>query len=281
VTGGLEGAGPGEGQSLVLVVDDDPSVALTLRETLQLEFSVRAVTEPQAALAALERGDVAVLLADQQMPGLGGVQLIIEAHRRHPDVVAVLITAHADLDLALQAINTARAFAFLTKPWDVDELLVVVRRAVDAHRALRRQRETLLDLRQRELFELRQLAHSTPAPLTARRFGAGPLHERQADVFQQLLDRYASLLDHAFAQRIHRIDYHVSDDLARLADELGALRAGPRDVMELHTTVLGRHLAHARLEETEAYAEEARLLVLELMGHLVSCYRAYTLGVNG
>lgn len=269
-----------DGRPAVLVVDDDEAVASALEEMLLTEFAARAVMHPEAALAELARRDVAVLLADQRMPGMGGVELITETHRRHPDVVCVLVTAYADLDTALQAINAARAFAFLTKPWDMDELLAVVRRAVDAHHALRARREALRDRRQHELRGMDNLARSTPTPLTAQRFGAGPIRERLPDTFVELLQEYDAVLEHAFAQRIYRVDQHVSRDLLRLADQLGGLRSGPRDVMDLHTSALSERLERASLEESEAYAEEGRLLALELMGHLVSYYRAYALGVN-
>lgn len=270
----------GAGSATILVVDDDRDLAETLAETLRLEFEVLAVTAPEAALAALERQDLAVLIADQQMPGMDGVALLAEARRRRPDVVGLMLTAHADLDTALQAINTARAFAFLTKPWDADELLVIVRRAVEAHRALRRQRDNLLMLWQRELQTLQELSRSTPTPVTAQRFGDGPLRDRVPDLFEELTRRYVEVLDNAFEQRNYRVEHRVSENLVLLADRLSTLRAGPRDVMELHTVVMPRRLQRASLEEAEAFAEEGRMLVLELMGHLVSCYRAYTLGVS-
>jgi response regulator RpfG family c-di-GMP phosphodiesterase len=241
---------------------------------------VLAVTRPEAALAELAHSDVSVLLADQRMPGMDGVELLAAARQRHPVVIGVLITAYADIDAAVQAINEARAFAFLEKPWDTDELLVVVRRAVEANRALRRQRGELRDQHQRELAGLEELSRSAPAPVTAQRFGAAPLRERAPDQFDDLLRRYTELLEHAVEERIYRVDHHISDALGSLADELGRLRAGPRDVVNLHTAGLKRRLATVRTDEAEAYTEEGRLLLLELMGHLVSYYRGYALGVS-
>jgi response regulator RpfG family c-di-GMP phosphodiesterase len=193
----------------------------------------------------------------------------------------VLITAHADIDAAMQAINEARAFAFLTKPWNTDELLAVVRRAVDAHHVLARQRGVSMRVHQRELANLELLSiTAAPAPLTAQSFGASALHERDPESYAELLQGYAEALEQSFEQRIYRVDNHISDTLVALADRLGRLRAGPRDVVDLHTTALKRRLATVVNEEAEAYAEEGRLLILELMGHLVSYYRLYTLGVG-
>ncbi len=272
-------AKPGSGFPFVLVVDDDRDVASALAETLRPEFDVLTVTAPEAALLMLEQRDVAVLIADQRMPSTGGVELLTEVRRRQPDVVGVLMSAYADLDAAMHAINEAHAFAFLAKPWDVDELLVVVRRAVDAHRAHRGQRVDLLE-QQRELQDLEALSRSAPAPVTAQRFGAGPLRERLPDAFDALLLGYAGVLEHALEQRIYRVDHAVSAELGSLAEQLGTLQAGPRDVLDLHTRVLKRRLVTVSIEEAAGYTEEGRLLVLELMGHLVTYYRGFVQRVS-
>jgi response regulator RpfG family c-di-GMP phosphodiesterase len=259
----------------VLIVDDDPHVAAVLAETLEPEFDARVLTSARDALALLDDQEVAVLVADLRMPQMGGIELLSEARRRHPDTVGVLMTAHADARSAVQAINEARAFAYLVKPWDADAVVSFIRRAVDAHRAIRR------DVRvqqERELQILDQLSRSAPVPVTAERFGAIPLRESLPDVFDDLLSGYVEAIEHALEQRTYKVDRPVSDALRRLADRLGALRAGPRDVIELHTFGMRRRLASVTTEQADAYAEEGRLLVLELMGHLVSYYRGYSLG---
>lgn len=269
--------GPGAERPIVVVVDDDPTVAQVLADTIQPEFEALPLTAPEAALAALSDRHVAVLITDQRMPGMGGVELLTEARRRHPDVVGVLTTAYADADSAIQAINEARAFGYLAKPWDTDELLILVRRAVDAHRALRRD---LGEQQQRELRVLEQLSQSAPAPVTAQQFGATSLRAGNPHLFDELLRWYASLLERALEQRIYKIDHLVSDALRDLADRLGAHRAGPRDVVEIHTTAMRLRLATATPDQAEAYGEEGRLLVLELMGYLVSYYRGFALGIQ-
>ena len=124
-------------RAVVVVVDDDPGIARLLEEVLQVQFDVHAVTSPREALNLVDGNDVAVLLADLHMPEMGGVELLTEARHRRPNLVGVLITAHADVESAIRAINAAHVLGFLTKPWDEDELFSVMNRAVDAHRALR------------------------------------------------------------------------------------------------------------------------------------------------
>jgi hypothetical protein len=115
-------------------------------------------------------------------------------------------------------------------------------------------------------------------PITGERFGAASIREGLPEVFAELLGRYAALLESALEQRVYKVDRRMSETLRHLADRLGALRAGPRDVIELHSMVLRGRLSAASAEQADAYADEGRLLVLELMGHLVSYYRGYSLG---
>lgn len=268
-------AGPSNGRPVVLIVDDDRDVATALADTLRPDLDARALISPRDALASLDDQDVAVLISDLRMPEMSGVELLTEARRRHPATIGVLITAHADAESAVQAINQARAFAYLVKPWEADAMVSFIRRAVDAHRTIRR------DVRvqqERELQILDQLSRSAPVPVTAERFGSLPLRESLPDVFDELLSGYAEAIEYALEQRVYKVDRAVSEVLRGMADRLGALRAGPRDVIELHTFGMRRRLANATAEQADAYAEEGRLLVLELMGHLVSYYRGYSLG---
>jgi FixJ family two-component response regulator len=265
----------GADRPTVLIVDDDPDVASALADTLRPELEPLVETSPRLALATLDRREVAVLVSDQRMPEMSGVALLTEARRRHPEVVGVLLTAHADAQTAVQAINEARAFGYLLKPWENDAIIGFLRRAVEAHRLLRRDARAA---QERELRILDQLSRSVPVPVTAERFGALPLRESLPEVFADLLDRYTEIIALAFEQRVYKVDRPLSDGLRRISDRLGALKAGPRDVIELHTVAMRRCLAAATSEQTDAYAEEGRLLVLELMGHLVSYYRGFSLG---
>jgi hypothetical protein len=91
---------------------------------------------------------------------------------------------------------------------------------------------------------------------------------------------YAQILGNAVNERNFKVDHKTSQALHDLADELGSLSAGPRDVIDLHVRALRDVLAGVDREEGSALVEEGRLLVLELMGHVVTYYRSYTLGVR-
>jgi CheY-like chemotaxis protein len=260
---------------LVLIVDDDPTIGRVLADVLQPTFETHAVTSARAALDFVKSKDIAIVLADQQMPDITGLELLSEMRRLQPTAVGVLITAYAEVQDAMRAINSVRVLGFLAKPWDETELLAVMRRALDAHITLRQ----LSRPPEHELTLLQSLA-GAPTPVTAQRFGVLPMRDAMPAEFKRLAQAYTEILGNALDQRAYHLDHKTSQALQDLADELGALSAGPRDVIDLHVIALKERLTHANREQAAAVSEEGRLLVLELMGHVVTYYRSYTLGVR-
>ena len=262
----------------VLIVDDDVAIGRVLQDLLQPSYEAQAVTSGRAALDILKArdSDVAIVLADQRMPDMTGLELLSEVRRLKPTAVGVLITAHAELEDAMRAINSVRVLGFVSKPWDEDELLRVMHRALDAHVTL----QQLSRPPEHELAQLQALIGSAPAPITAQRFGVLPLRDSMPRQFEDMVHTYARVLGDALEQRNFKVDRKTSQTLHDLADQLGVLSAGPRDVIELHVSALQQRLDQAGREEAAALVEEGRLLVLELMGYVVTYYRSYTLGVR-
>jgi thioredoxin reductase (NADPH) len=115
---------------VVLAVDDEPAVlaavARDLRRGFGREFRIMRATSGAEALDLLKqlrtRGDqVAMLIADQRMPGMAGTDYLMEARKLVPDAKRVLLTAYADTDAAIQAINDVALDYYLLKPWDPPE----------------------------------------------------------------------------------------------------------------------------------------------------------------
>lgn len=208
----------------VLIVDDDATIGQILQEVLQPTFDAMAVTDPEVALEIVKDtdADIAIVLADQQMPRMSGLELLTEVRHIKPTTVGVLITGHADLRDAVRAINTVRVLGFLTKPWDEAELLGVMQRALEAHAALgqlsRQPRPT-----EHEVAVALQSLAGAPAPITAQRFGVLPLRDSLPREFERMARAYADILGMALEQRAFKVDRRTSQALQELADELGLL----------------------------------------------------------
>lgn len=117
----------------VMVVDDEEMVATALRSFLQFEtpYRVLAFTDPAAALVALEADPVDVVVADFMMPEMDGIEFLRRVRERRPHVTRILLTGYADVENAIRAINEAGLYHYLQKPWDNENLKVIVRNGVE------------------------------------------------------------------------------------------------------------------------------------------------------
>jgi response regulator RpfG family c-di-GMP phosphodiesterase len=118
----------------ILIVDDEPIVLGALKETLEREkYQVVSCSSPIKALAILEQRDFAVIISDQRMPEMLGLDFLIESRRIRPHASRVLITAVLSLPTIVDAINKGEIFRFVAKPWLREELLATVRNAIQRH----------------------------------------------------------------------------------------------------------------------------------------------------
>ncbi|MCP1366042.1 sigma 54-interacting transcriptional regulator, partial [Halomonas sp. BBD48] len=121
----------------IVIVDDDRAIRWVLERALaQPDLEVTSFDRADTALDDLVRHPPDVLLTDIRMPGLGGLELMARIRESNPDMPVIVMTAHSDLDSAVASYQGG-AFEYLPKPFDVDDALALVRRAV-AHARERR-----------------------------------------------------------------------------------------------------------------------------------------------
>ncbi len=149
-------------QATVLVVDDEPRVLDALEAVLAAEFRVLRAESGEHALRNLADTDVAVIVTDYRMPGMTGVELLRRSQDVAPEAVRILLTAYTDVESLMEAINTGHIYHVLPKPWDPNELLLVVRRAAERYALaqenarLKDELELALNTLQREAAEARE-----------------------------------------------------------------------------------------------------------------------------
>jgi two-component system probable response regulator PhcQ len=116
----------------ILLVDDEENILSALQRTLRREnYSLLIAPEPAEALAILRGGQVDVVVSDHLMPNMSGLDFLKEVRAVYPDVVRIMLTGHAEMATAMEAINEGEIFRFLTKPWDDAELKVALHLAFD------------------------------------------------------------------------------------------------------------------------------------------------------
>lgn len=144
-----------------------------------------------------------------------------------------------------------------------------------------REEERRIEALEGELQALALLAAPATTSITAQIFGVRSVREAFPTVFTELSQQYADILERALEQRIYKVADNTSEALRLLAQRLGNLQAGPRDVVEVHTHALReKHARASNPLKAQAYTAEGRLVALEVMGHLVSYYRARCVGIT-
>ena len=116
----------------VLVVDDEPEVLRSIHNLLRIDYQVITTESGFQALSALrEDPEISVILSDQRMPGMSGVEVLHQAQAIRPETTRLLFTAHSDIRAVIDAINQGHVFRYIAKPWEPDELEAVIHQAVE------------------------------------------------------------------------------------------------------------------------------------------------------
>lgn len=114
----------------ILCVDDEPGIVRSLQWLLQKDFEVVTAGDGQAALALVGAHDFDVVISDQRMPVMSGVELLREVRRLSPRTMRILLTGYSDMQAIIRSVNESEVFRFINKPWNISELPKVVSQAV-------------------------------------------------------------------------------------------------------------------------------------------------------
>lgn len=132
---------------LILLVDDEPHALGAMRMALEDDFEIATALGAEAALKILEQDWVQVIISDQRMPGMTGVELLAEARQRWPETVRIILTGYTDASAMAAAINDAGIHQFLTKPWLPDQLVMAAKSAARLFDLARENERLALEMR--------------------------------------------------------------------------------------------------------------------------------------
>ena len=117
---------------LVVYVDDERGNRIVFEQSLSAEFNLRTAQTAAEVLELLEQHEVAVVVSDMRMPSMSGEELLRIVRERHPQVIRMVVTAYADVEPILRAINEGLVARYIVKPWIRTELVQVLRWAIEA-----------------------------------------------------------------------------------------------------------------------------------------------------
>ncbi|HEY1464174.1 MAG TPA: HD domain-containing phosphohydrolase, partial [Terriglobales bacterium] len=131
-------------ENKILFVDDDAETLENYRQLLESEFKVETAVGGQEGLAAMDtRGPYAIVVSDMRMPGMSGIEFLAKARVVAPDTVRIMLTGHADVNVAIEAVNQDHIFRFLTKPCEFESLRSSLGAALVRYRLVAAEKEIL------------------------------------------------------------------------------------------------------------------------------------------
>lgn len=136
----------------VLYVDDEQDNLFSFMATFRIKFKVLTALNGEEALKYLENKLIHVVISDQRMPKMTGVELFEKIQEKYPDPIRVLLTGYADMSAVVDAVNKGKIFHYLNKPWNEEELTMTIERAYAAWQ----DKQALKDSNEQLEFLLRQ-----------------------------------------------------------------------------------------------------------------------------
>jgi two-component system response regulator HupR/HoxA len=117
----------------ILVVDDEDAILESLEFTLGPEYDVFTARSAEEGLEILDREEIALVISDQVMPGMSGVEFLEKVIERNPRAIRMMLTGYADMTSLIRAINEGRIYRYLPKPWEPDDLRIAVKRGLEVY----------------------------------------------------------------------------------------------------------------------------------------------------
>ena len=132
----------------VVIVDDEDMVLTSLNSFLSLEtdYDVETFTSAKNALEYIEKNDIDLVITVYLMPEMAGISFLAKVKELHPPVPRIILTGYADKENAIKAINDVGLFQYIEKPWDNDDLLIVLRNGIERQKLMKKLQEKIAEI---------------------------------------------------------------------------------------------------------------------------------------
>ncbi len=182
-------------QNTVLFVDDEINILRALKRLLRSEdMEVLCASRAGEALDLIERHPVQVVVTDHRMPEMSGVDLLSQVRERQPDIIRIMLTGFAEMDVAVDAINRGEIYRLVTKPWNDDELRATVRQAFD-HAGLKAEIKRLNQVTREQNFKLQDMNRNLEGKVRDRTRQLAHKHEQLRTAYVQTIGALAEAVD--------------------------------------------------------------------------------------
>lgn len=125
----------------ILYVDDEENNLISFKATFRLKYNIMIASSADAGIKILNSKPVEVIITDQRMPNMTGIEFLEKIIETHPDPVRILLTGYTDMNAVIDAVNKGKIFHYLSKPWSEQELEETINKAFEVYQANKEVRE--------------------------------------------------------------------------------------------------------------------------------------------
>lgn len=203
----------------ILIIDDEKNIVEALKRLFRREYDVDTALSAEDGLLCLRENSYHLIICDQRMPGLSGVQFFAQAKEIQPESIRILLTGYADIGSVIDAINRGEIYRYISKPWDVDELKMLVAQGIEtyslresvknSHQELQLAFEKLKELDEAKTKFFGLVSHELRTPLTTILVYAESLVKGLAQTSTEAKRFYG--LIHEAANRLNEIVTDIID----------------------------------------------------------------------
>lgn len=195
----IEEANKRQSKHIVLIVDDEPDNLALLRRTLRSQYEVLTATNGKEALDIVnQRGnEISLIISDQKMPLMQGTEFLSQISQDFPNIIKMLLTGHSDLDILVDSINKCNLFQYIFKPFEPEELLLIVQNGIEVFELAQSKQRMLKDLKELFYTTIKSIASALDAKDT---YTHG--HSLRVTLYSLILAKYMDGVDEKFMEEL-------------------------------------------------------------------------------
>lgn len=125
----------------ILYVDDEMNNLISFKAVFRIKYNVLTAISGEEAIKILRNNLINIIITDQRMPNMTGVEFLESILNEYPDPIRILLTGYADMNAVVDAVNKGKIFHYLTKPWNEEELDMTINRAFDIYKTRMEEKE--------------------------------------------------------------------------------------------------------------------------------------------
>jgi DNA-binding NtrC family response regulator len=132
----------------IVLVDDEEMVLTSLRSILSLEtdYDIQTFLSAKEALEHISSNDVDLVISDYLMPEMDGITFLAQVRELKPEIPRIILTGYADKENAIKAINEVGLYQYIEKPWDNEDLMIIIRNGLEKQKLLKKLQEKIQEI---------------------------------------------------------------------------------------------------------------------------------------